>query len=812
MTNGRLSQTSAFPSPLNPLAKSFSPSPPHATNKDYGSLRNQAIDVLSFNARSLLPKITELSTLCHRLKPGIVAISETWLDPSVPDSTFLPPGYVTGCRTDRKSRRGGGVLILCHHTVSFKERRDLCCWSESAWIELAQPGQRHSLLVGCFYRPPSTLSADVEALVDSLDQTFDKIELTRSKVLVVGDFNGTNSSWCSLDQTNTPGRILHQTFLSLGLHQSVSFRTHLDSFGNLTSLLDLLLVSEKHLVEKIDSLPPLGASDHVTVYCRLRFAASKANQLECRRIWCYNKADRKAFNAALTKADWSYVQQAPDTDSAWLSWKSTFLKIAAEFVPSKVIRKLRPKLPWITEREEQEIKLKHSLFRKFKKSRLQEDRVAFQRQRNKVTQLLRRAERRYTTTLFRSSRSSTSDTRFWSCVKSMTGKTTYRSIPDLITDTGTTLQDDVDKANAFNVFFQKQTELQGNDRHPDTTGLPKNPHNFSSIQTSPSEVYDILLSLPKKKAPGWDGITTDLLRLCATGIAESLATLFNRSFSDGVFPAAWKLALVTPVFKKGCMARPNNYRPIALLSVVGKVCEKIVYKKLYHFVSPILSDNQSGFRRKDGTAHQLTRLVHEWSQALDKDQYVGNVFFDLKKAFDKVWHKGLLIKLEFAGINHHALSWFRNYLSDRYQCVKINNSTSTPVRIHAGVPQGAILSPLLFIIYMNDIASLSVQDQASFTNLFADDTSLYVANGDPTMLATELQQAVDNLSEWFDNWLLNVNIEKTALLILRKKGMPAIHITVRICGDVIHQVNKHKHLGLILKLHAHLEGPCGLRL
>ena len=149
------------------------------------------------------------------------------------------------------------------------------------------------------------------------------------------------------------------------------------------------------------------------------------------------------------------------------------------------------------------------------------------------------------------------------------------------------------------------------------------------------------------------------------------------------------------------------------------------------------------------------------------------------------------------------MQWFRNYLSDRYQCVKINNSTSTPlVRIHAGVPQGAILSPRLFIIYMNNIASLSVQDQTSFTNLSANDTSLYVANGDPTILATELQQAVDNLSEWFDNWLLNVNIEKTALLILelRKKGilMPAIHITVRIRGDVIHQVNQHKHLGLIL--------------
>ena len=244
--------------------------------------------------------------------------------------------YVTGCRTDRKSRRGRGVLILCHHTVSLKERRacDLCCWSESAWIELAQPGQRQSLLIGCFYRPPSASSADVETLVDSLDQTSDKIELTRRKVLVVGDFNGRNSSWCSLDQTNTPGGTLHQIFLSLGLHQSDSFRTHINSLGNLTSLLDLLLVSEKHLVEKIDSLPPLGASDHVTVNCRSHFTVSKANQLERRRIWCYNKADRKALNAALSKADWSNVQQAPDTDSAWLSWKSTFLKIAAEFVPS----------------------------------------------------------------------------------------------------------------------------------------------------------------------------------------------------------------------------------------------------------------------------------------------------------------------------------------------------------------------------------------------------------------------------------------------------------------------------------------------
>ena len=213
-----------------------------------------------------------------------------------------------------------------------------------------------------------------------------------------------------------------------------------------------------------------------------------------------------------------------------------------------MIRKLRPKLHWLTPGIEAEIRLKHILFRRFKRTGTTYDQTAFSSQWNNVRHLLRRAERAHMLSLFRNSRNQPDDNRFWSCVKSMTGKTTYRSIPDLITDTGTTLQDDVNKANAFNFFFQKQTELQGNDRHPNTTGLSKSPHDIPSIQTSPSEVHDILLSLPKKKAPGWDGITTDLLRLGATGIAESLATVFNRSFSDGVFPAAWKPALVTSVF------------------------------------------------------------------------------------------------------------------------------------------------------------------------------------------------------------------------------------------------------------------------
>ena len=191
-----------------------------------------------------------------------------------------------------------------------------------------------------------------------------------------------------------------------------------------------------------------------------------------------------------------------------------------------------------------------------------------------------------------------------------------------------------------------------------------------------------------------------------------------------MFPSGWKLAYVTPVFKKGNPSLLTNYRPIALLSAVGKVCERLVYNKLYRFVTPVLSENQSGFRKKDGTSFQLTRLMQGciWSHLLDDSHYIGVLFFDLRKAFDKVWHRGLLAKLKACGVTGAALNWFKSYLSNRQQCVKVNQSISSPLQIHAGVPQGAILSPLLFIIYMNDISQAA--PKGSSVNLFADDTSL----------------------------------------------------------------------------------------
>ena len=300
----------------------------------------------------------------------------------------------------------------------------------------------------------------------------------------------------------------------------------------------------------------------------------------------------------------------------------------------------------------------------------------------------------------------------------------------------------------------------------------------------------------KSKAPGLDGISSRLLKFCASGISGSLCCLFNRSFAEGCFPKAWKSALVVPVYKKGSNTVPGNYRPIALLSIVSKVLERIVHNKLYAFLRPWFNHNQSGFRKKDGTVPQLIRLVQTWSEAVDESNYVGVVYFDLRKAFDRVWHRGLLVKLQAAGVSGQAFQWFSSFLSGRCQATLVNGALSDFSVLHAGVPQGAILSPLLFTVYMNDIPSCD--SLAGSTNLFADDISAFVIDKSMSSLSGKLQNCIDTLSCWFDTWLPSVNTSKSAFMVLRSHGMSSTPLQLSIHGCAINQVCNHKHLGLTI--------------
>ena len=199
--------------------------------------------------------------------------------------------------------------------------------------------------------------------------------------------------------------------------------------------------------------------------------------------------------------------------------------------------------------------------------------------------------------------------------------------------------------------------------------------------------------------------------------------------------------------------------------------ERLVLDKLPLFLNSWLSPAQSGFKKKDGTVSQLTRLTQLWSEAIDNSDYVGVVFFDLSKAFDKVWHKGLLYKLRAAGICGPAYNWFVSFLADRCQATVVDGHQSPFLPLHAGVPQGAILSPLLFSIYMNDIPSPELS-----TNLFADDTSVYALGRTEQHLSLSLQSRVDAVCAWFRKWLLTVNSTKFATMVIRSRRIPAMSL------------------------------------
>ena len=190
---------------------------------------------------------------------------------------------------------------------------------------------------------------------------------------------------------------------------------------------------------------------------------------------------------------------------------------------------------------------------------------------------------------------------------------------------------------------------------------------------------------------------------------------------------------------------------------------------------------------------QLSRLVQEWSEATDSSNYVAAVFFDIRKAFDQVWHRGLVAKLSAAGVSGSALAWFENFLSQRSQRTVVGRCFSDCALLHAGVPQGAILNPLLFILYMNDVSSTP---EASL-NLFADNTSLYVTAKVEEQLQIKLSAAVQSLISWFDKWILSVNASKSALMVFRSKGMPVINLSCSVHGSPVSQVSSHKHLGIV---------------
>ena len=295
---------------------------------------------------------------------------------------------------------------------------------------------------------------------------------------------------------------------------------------------------------------------------------------------------------------------------------------------------------------------------------------------------------------------------------------------------------------------------------------------------------------------GPDHVNPKVLKECADELTKPLFLLFNGSLRQCKFPDCWKVAFVTAIHKKDDKCIPSHYRPISLLSCISKVMEKCVFIAVYQHLKDnhLITPYQSGFQPGDNTVNQLIDIYDTICQSLDDGKEVRAVFCDIQKAFDRVWHKGLLEKLKGYGIQGDLHKWFQDYLTNRRQCVVLDGCKSTMKPMNAGVPQGSILGPMLFILYINDI----ITDIVCHIRLFADDTTLYLIVENPEESARIINSDLEKISTWAKNWLVKFSPPKTKSITFSRLRNRPVHPPLVFDNTAIDEEENHKHLGVVL--------------
>ena len=383
-------------------------------------------------------------------------------------------------------------------------------------------------------------------------------------------------------------------------------------------------------------------------------------------------------------------------------------------------------------------------------------------------------------------------------------KNTFQNKPTCLNDKNKNITSPKEISEKFNNFFAtiaekiKNTIVETRSSHKDYL---KNP-NLNSMFINPTtakEILSIIKQFNAQKAIGPVSIPSNILKLVSNIISESLSQIINLSFETGEFPTLLKTTEVIPIHKKDSKLLCTNYRPISLLSNIGKIFEKLMHARVHHFLEQYkcLYSLQYGFRNKHSTNHALIKITETIRQAIDDKNYACGVFIDLQKAFDTVNHEILLDKLNFYGIRGVANNWFKTYLTNRLQYVSISGSKSSLLHIGNGVPQGSVLGPLLFLIYINDLNSAI---QHSITHHFADDTYLLYTNKSLKKINKYVNHDLKLLCDWLRANKISLNAKKTEIIVFRSKQKQDIskHLNFRISGQRIALSSRIKYLGLTL--------------
>ena len=740
------------------------------------------LSIIHHNIKSLRNKIDLLTVESDH--HDIITLSETWLTDAIQNDKLLLPNFFPPIRCDREDAYGG-VAIYIRNNMFCKERPDLSVNGvESVWAE-TRLGQE-VLLIGCFYRPPSSRVF----YWDLIDESIKKAMATPHKFIIMGDFNS--------DYINNPNDNKHlANIIKLNnLIQPVTEYTRITITTK--SCIDMILTPCRNLIEKVEILPELN-SDHKIVCAKLKTKIKRKSTFK-RTLINYSKLTENKLLAKLGKIN--FINIANDNTlevSAELFSKKLFETVKL-CVPVRTITMRDNNAPWINE---------HILYLREDKKRIHilaktvdtvEQWAIFRHVRNFYIQEIRNRKIDYLSDLDDqiSNTEKFGSKNWWKLVNNFLKNKDMKNddIPPItdLENNNKILYEHVDKANCFNRYFESQSKVTNADDPLPPIEIRNKimpPFLLSAV-----EVEAVLKNLDTTKAVGPDLIHNKVLKMASPTISKALTLLFNRSLSEGRFPKCWKVAYVTPIHKKASKSICANYRPISLLSCVGKALEKCIQKRVFMFLkeNQILNPCQSGFIPGDSTVYQLISMYDDFCKSLDNHTPTQAIFFDISKAFDRVWHQGLLHKLNAIGIQGTLHNWFSDYLNNRTQAVVIKGQISNYTDITAGVPQGSVLGPLLFLIYINDLAD----NIDSNIKLFADDTSIYLSLDDNQIRTQTLNSDLLKIQEWANTWKVTFNAQKTNKLDICNQNVIILN-SLYFDNTLLNTREHHKHLGITLQ-------------
>ena len=769
------------------------------------SFPNNFFNFMSWNLNSLAKdnfhRISLIEAHNSLFNYDLISICETSLNDSVELPEPLLNDYTFVHANNPANTRRGGVGLFYKNSFPVVVRNDLS-FDETIVVEIKFG--RKKIFFTVLYRSPAFNHTSFEflAFLSNFRNLYSKIMAENPfAMFFTGDYNAHSQFWWPDGGTTPEGTEIENLFTSLDLSQVICEPTNFEPNKN-PSCIDLVITNQPNLILDCGTRASLDSyCHHQIIYCKVNFRIPPPPPYE-RKIWHFNRANTAAIKRSMTSFPWLQHLNI-NTDPNWQvkTFTDIFLNIMSNCIPNETKRFIPRDPPWITKSLKTMLNRKNRLFKNYKKHRYkEEDKVRLDSFRIECHKAVETAKSSYLKNMGnKPNEPGISQKSYWKIINRVMNKCRSPKIPPLLINNQFIL-DCRDKAKLFNDFFSEQCKPIVN-----SSVLP----NFAFLTVkrideliiSNDEISSLIRNINPNKATGSDGISGQMLLICDDSVTLPLKIIFSNILLSSTYPDIWKLANVIPIFKKGDKQLIKNYRPISLLPICGKLFEKIIFNNLYSYLNTnnLITKNQSGFRPGDSTTNQLLYLVNEIHQAFEDQKFleVRAVFLDISKAFDKVWHDGLIFKLKQNGVSGSLLMFFQNYLNNRKQRVVLNGSYSSYKTVESGVPQGSVLGPLLFLIYINDLE----RDVKSNIKFFADDTMLFSIVKDPAISANDLNHDLNTIHQWAQQWKMEFNPDPskqaTEVLFSCKKSSPQ-HPQLIFNGAAVANVNEQKHLGLIL--------------